>query len=84
MNKSEFIEKIDQLVDAHFMESIKDHCISLFWSGAVETDNYEDNFRLPKNILTVVLEHTSRQYSPPISSGRFTKDWKDIKNLRKF
>jgi hypothetical protein len=78
MTKKEFDAKIDDLIDASFIGYVKDECTRLFKSGAVDTEKYEDNYRLPKTILTVALENTAHQYRPIID-----RDKRVASNLRK-
>jgi len=84
MTHAEFTAKIEDLIDSKFRDDLIGECNRLFKSGAVDPEPYEDNYRLPKNILVVALENTARQYYPPHRNDRHTPDEKVIRNLRKF
>jgi len=79
MTKDEFSRKIDYLTDEDFVKDLRHECMRLFLSGAVNIEEYEDNYRLPKNILMIALENFATQHDSPN-----TVDKKEIRNLRKF
>lgn len=74
----EFEEKFDAMLP-ELMQKIREKAKKLFYSGGVDTDSYEDNFLLPKIILTAVLKHQAFQYEPHTK-----EDKKVVKNLEHF
>jgi hypothetical protein len=78
MDKMNFKEKVDAMMP-DLIEGIRKECERLFNSSGIDTTKYEDDYRLPKIILTVALENQIRQYSPLSPS-----DKKEVKNLQYF
>lgn len=75
MNQQIFSEKIKSMMPDLINGVIKD-CNHLFFSGAIDTEKYDDNYLLPKIILTVALENQKFQYAPLSDMGK-----KEVKNL---
>ncbi len=63
-------------IQSELQEEVK----RLLDSGAIDLDEHEDNYLLPKMLLTVALENHSQQIAPPNS---WKKERKIIANLRK-
>jgi hypothetical protein len=82
MNRQDALWKIDEMVNSQdgVIEYIKKECERLLSCGAVDYDDYENNYVLPKLILTVALENCARQYLPPYN----TQHKREVANLRKF
>jgi len=78
MTKEQLIEKFEDMLP-NIEEYLRDEVIRLFDSGALDTEKWENNFLLPKLILTVALENCAHEYRPPHSFGK-----KDVANLRHF
>lgn len=59
------------------IKHVEKEALRLFKSGAINPDDYEDNYLLPKLIMVVALRNTANQYDNPTYK-------KEIKNLSKF
>ena len=61
---------------------IKEDVKKLLDSGAVNLDEYDDNYRLPKMMIAAILERqVKKNYRPPYPTR---KDNKEIKNMKCF
>jgi hypothetical protein len=80
MNKEQFELKINAMMP-ELTEAINKECSRLFSCGGIDTNKYEDNFLLPKIILTVAIENQAFQYRLP--SG-YKSAMKEINNLKHF
>ena len=80
MTKQEFQDNYDRLIK-DTENDIKEEGLRLIESRAIEIEGYEDNYLLPKIVLTVALENCAGKVSPPAS---WKAEWRDIRNLRKF
>ena len=78
MNKSEFKCKVDSMIP-DLTEAIRKECDRLFDCGAIDTGQYEDNYSLPKIIITVAIENQIHKYSPFTDAAK-----KEVKNLKHF
>lgn len=74
----EFAEKYEELI-GKTIDNLKEEGLCLFRSGAVDPSSYENDYQLPKIILTVALEKMAREWSPHTDEGR-----RELANLRKF
>lgn len=78
MNKALFLKRVDSMMP-DLIEGIKKECDKLYDCGGVDTGAYEDDFFLPKIVLTVAIENQVYQYMPLSPEGK-----KVVKNLRHF
>lgn len=61
---------------------IKEDVKKLLDSGAINLDEYEDNYKLPKMMIAAILERQAeKEYCPPYPTR---KDNKEIKNMKCF
>lgn len=61
---------------------IKEDVKKLLDSGAINLDEYEDNYKLPKMMIAAILERQAeKEYHPPYPTR---KDNKEIKNMKCF
>lgn len=61
---------------------IKEDVKKLLDSGAINLDEYEDNYKLPKMMIAAILERQAEKvYRPPYPTR---KDSKEIKNMKCF
>ena len=77
-SKSQFQTKVDSMLP-ELMEAIRREATRLFESGAVDKESHEDDFFLPKVVLTVAIENQVHQYMPLSPDGKA-----EVKNLRHF
>lgn len=63
MTTAELETKIDELL-VDLIPAIKTKCLSLARSGGIDLASYENNFIVPKILLTVVLADCSTMYRP--------------------
>ena len=63
MTKTQFTKRLKEMTrnTKHLTE---EECMRLFKSGAINTGDYEDNYLLPKIILTAALENIARRFHP--------------------
>ena len=78
MKQAQFKEKIDEMM-VDLIEGIKKNCDKLYACGGIDPESYEDNYLLPKIILTVAIENQAHQYMPLNHQGK-----KAVRNLRYF
>ena len=78
MEKAYFKEKIDSMMP-DLIQDITKESMRLFNSGAIDTNQYENDYLLPRIILTVAIENQIKQYFPLCIEGK-----KEVKNLRHF
>jgi len=78
MEKALFREKVDSLMP-DLVEYIRKQSDRLYSCGGIDTSKYEDDFRLPKLIISVVLKDAILQFSP-----MSVQDIKNARNLEHF
>ena len=78
MDYPTFKEKLDSMLP-DVLQNIRQEAAKLYDSGAVDTESFPNDFRLPKMVLVVALERQAWQYTPP-----YKEQMKDIENLRHF
>ena len=78
--KEQCQEKIAEMTHA-VLEYLTDETNRLLRSGAIDFENREDNYRLPKVVLTMALENCAAQYRP---RSWQTDEKKLLANLRHF
>lgn len=81
MTIEQFDERIDDLLDPDFIACIKKKCHRLAQCGAVDLEQYEYDYRLPKTVLAAVLLDMVEQYAP---FKWDTKARRVYKNLQRF
>ncbi|OPX89044.1 MAG: hypothetical protein A4E53_01652 [Pelotomaculum sp. PtaB.Bin104] len=78
MEKTSCKRKIDEMLP-ELMNKLREECARLYSCGALNVEEYEDNYLLPKIILCVALKNQSWQYRPLTQEGK-----KEAKNLERF
>ena len=79
MTEEQFKEKITEMAN-NSKSYLETEAIRLFHSGAVDARDYEDDYLLPKLILSVALENEAREYRPfSVRDHR-----KELANLKHF
>ena len=78
MTKTQFKKKIASM-KRDISKCINEETVRLFESGAVDTAAYEDDFMLPKIVMTVALKNLSFQYLPLTPEGK-----RESLNLERF
>jgi hypothetical protein len=78
MQKEQFDAKIEELL-ARTVKSVRADCSRLFASGAIDTSAYEDDYLLPKIVLSVALENAASEWFPLYEPYR-----EQVRNLRHF
>lgn len=78
MTEKQFKDKTDELLK-EVEPYLKKEVLRLFKSGAIDSNDYEDNFLLPKIILGVALANLREEY---MFSSKIQN--KIVKNLRCF
>jgi len=80
MTQKQFEQKYKRLV--HTLRSdLVVMGLKAFNSGAINKTEYQDDYRLPKMILTAALKNVSEYYTPP---GKDFKFRKEVNNIRHF
>ena len=78
MTEEQVLEKIESMLP-EVMELIKRKTEKALSSGAINLDDFEDNYLLPKMILSAIGKEIEFSYRPPQS-----KHQKYVNNLWKF
>jgi len=78
MTEKQFIKKVKESLKENRCY-IEKESLRLFRSGGVDIQRYENNFMLPKIVLTVAYKNLSFQYLPLNKDGE-----KEVKNLEHF
>jgi len=78
MDKKDFIEKVEEM-SKDITTSIATISLRLFHSGGIDPTEYDNDYRLPKIILSQVLHYLAFQYSPVAP-----RDKRSAKNLEYF
>jgi len=80
MNRQDAISKTNEMIDCQdgAIDFIKKEVERLLSVGAVDLDDYENNYKLPKVILITALRNCASQYLPPKDNKPLHKE---IKNL---
>lgn len=83
MKRQDALQKIDEMINEQdgVVEYLKKECERLLSCGAVDLDEYGNDYRLPKIILMIALENCSYQYSPLSHDKNLIRE---LKNLRNF
>lgn len=58
---------------------IKKELRKVMRSGCLDIQSAEDNFRLPKIVMSAILKHEAEEYEPQDASGK-----KEVKNVYLF
>lgn len=85
MTREQALSKLDEMMP-DLMEAIRRKYESALRCGALDLEEWQDDFRLPKVILTAVLEDMTTQYQPIGSTLNDRKSWWNVtlRNLRNF
>jgi len=83
MDRRRAIKKVNEMIDCEggVIDYLKKETERLLSVGAVDLDDYPDNYELPKVILIAALISCTDQYRPPSDNKRLNKE---IKNLSHF
>ena len=76
--RKDVLSKIDELMP-DITEFIKQKAEKALSCGAIDLDDYEDDYTLTKIVLTAVAKELSYVYRPWSESGR-----EEVKNLESF
>ena len=77
MTKAQFTKKVKSM-KKDLISYIEKECMRLYDCGGVEPKNYENNYLLPKIVLSVALKNAAFQHEP-------LSDYRKVsKNLEKF
>lgn len=76
--EEQLMAKIDSMIP-ELINSIREKAKELYHSGGIDPEKYEDNFLLPKIILTATLKDQVWQYMPFSPEAK-----KIVKNLEHF
>ena len=81
MEQEAFFTKCEELLKDH-LETALDKVKIIANSGAIDVDAAEDDFILPKTVVTAILESTARAWEPYNEPDRIFN--KNVKNIRRF
>lgn len=76
--KESVLEKIEEMLP-NIQELVVRKATQALDSGAINLEDYKDNYLLPKIILCAIGDVIQSQYKPPMK-----KDQKEVKNIRYF
>lgn len=78
MTNKQFENRLKSLLP-DLQDYIIEQATQLFESGCIDTENYDNDYQLPKMMLCIVLENAVDQYLPISEQAS-----KAMKNIRKF
>lgn len=78
MTKTQYMMKVRELAKKTEKDLI-DECWRLLNSGAIDLTKYEDDYRLPKTVMSVACEKVAWNWSPQSAELK-----REASNLRKF
>jgi len=83
MTKTQFKKKIASM-KRDINQYLDSETLRLFKSGAIDIEAFEDDFLLPRIILSVALENLTKNHQEMV--GRFAgpETKKELENLRRF
>jgi hypothetical protein len=80
MTREQFDARLDSLMnDCDFKGELKEYIARVFTQGAINLEQHEDNFRLPKAMLYCALERLAVQFKPLEWDSELKKEVKNIK-----
>lgn len=79
MDRIDVLAKCDELILRHAVK-LREVCKRLVDSGALNLEEYEDNYRLPKIVLSAALRDTAADWRAP----RLADDRREIERLSHF
>lgn len=79
MTKQQALDKIDKMIAEYYPHKLREECARLLESGGVDLEAYENDFRLPKIVLSTALKNEAWQFKPHTK-----EDQKAAKNLEVF
>jgi hypothetical protein len=74
-----FISKVAELMDTTKVDALE-KARSLYRSGAIDPDSYDDNFMLPKLFMTAYTDRIKDMWHPL----HLSKTQEEIKNIKHF
>lgn len=81
LTKEKAVERIDEMLRSRLIAHVRQECVRLLNTGAIEITDYKDDYILPKMIISVALETEAACYNP---STLTPEQKKDRANLRHF
>ena len=83
MNRQDAISKTNEMIDCQdgVIDYLKAEVERLLSVGAVDLDDYENDYQLPKIVLMVALKNCAGQYEPLFKNAKIARE---VKNLLHF
>jgi hypothetical protein len=79
ITEEQFIEMVSELMDTTKADALE-KAKSLYRSGAIDPESYDDNFILPKIFMTAYADRINDMWHP----RRLSKTQEEIKNIKHF
>lgn len=79
MDRASFNYRLSQLIQETLVPAIRERCESLFLSGAIDVEQFKDDFALPKIIAHVALPDVANSISP--LNDEYAKLAKNLRNF---
>jgi hypothetical protein len=80
MTREEFDVRLEELLEnIDFKKEMQERISRVLSQGAVNLEQYDDNFRLPKTMLFCAIESFAWQYKPLDFDKELAKEVKNIK-----
>lgn len=75
-----FNQKVGELIGS-VKDQLRAECVRLFLSGAIDVESYQDNFVLPKIMISVSLRNIADDFSPSRFSAKYSSDMENLKHF---
>lgn len=79
--EEQVLQKVDVLVNDKLISDIKEDIQKVLKSGAINLDDFYDNYLLPKFLVAAVLEKQMRNFEPPKNNRGWRKQYLNIKKF---
>lgn len=79
--EEQVLQKVDVLVNDKLISDIKEDIQKVLKSGAINLDDFYDDYLLPKFLVAAVLEKQMRNFEPPKNNRGWRKQYLNIKKF---
>lgn len=79
--EEQVLQKVDNLVNDKLMSDIKEEIKKVLKSGAINLEDFYDDYLLPKFLVAAVLNKQASNFEPPKDNRRWRKQYLNIKKF---
>lgn len=79
--EEQVLQKVDVLVNDKLISDIKEDIQKVLKSGAINLNDFSDDYLLPKFLVAAVLEKQMRNFEPPKNNRGWRKQYLNIKKF---